>query len=56
MIGIIDYGSGNVQAIATIYKNYQSRLKSMNSVDFGDLLLYNIELFNKAPEVLMTQV
>ena len=21
MIGIIDYGSGNVQAIATIYKN-----------------------------------
>ena len=42
----------NLPEFATIYKNYQSRLKSMNSVDFGDLLLYNIELFNKAPEVL----
>ena len=28
MIGIIDYGSGNVQAIATIYKNLKYRLSS----------------------------
>jgi len=45
----IDY---NLPEFTTIYKNYQSRLKSMNSVDFGDLLLYNIEIFHQAPEVL----
>ena len=27
MIGIIDYGSGNVQAIATIYKNLNITFK-----------------------------
>uniref|UniRef100_A0A1B0FDH9 UvrD-like helicase ATP-binding domain-containing protein n=1 Tax=Glossina morsitans morsitans TaxID=37546 RepID=A0A1B0FDH9_GLOMM len=31
---------------------YQERLKFLNSVDFGDLLLYNIQLFNQKAEVL----
>lgn len=35
-----------------IYHLYQSRLKAMNAADFGDLLLYNLEIFKKAPEVL----
>jgi DNA helicase-2/ATP-dependent DNA helicase PcrA len=35
-----------------VYETYQYRLKSMNACDFGDLLLYNLEVFEKAPEVL----
>lgn len=35
-----------------VYEIYQSRLKSMNSVDFGDLLLHNLEIFKAAPDVL----
>src|SRR5262249_46490302 len=31
---------------------YQARLKSLNAVDFGDLLLENIRLFREHPEVL----
>ena len=29
-----------------IYETYQARLKSMNAADFGDLLLYNLEIFS----------
>ncbi len=35
-----------------IYETYQFRLKSMNAVDFGDLLLHNLTLFKAAPEAL----
>lgn len=35
-----------------VYEMYQSRLKSMNAADFGDLLLYNLEIFSKAPDIL----
>ncbi len=35
-----------------VYETYQFRLKSMNSVDFGDLLLLNLEIFRLAPDVL----
>ncbi len=35
-----------------VYQTYQSRLKAMNSADFGDLLLYNVQIFNSAPEIL----
>ena len=35
-----------------IYEIYQSRLKNLNAADFGDLLLYNIQLFNENPEIL----
>ncbi|MDR1236064.1 MAG: UvrD-helicase domain-containing protein [Holosporaceae bacterium] len=35
-----------------IYKIYQERIVSYNSVDFGDLLLYVIKLFRLHPEVL----
>ena len=38
--------------ILEIYKEYQQRLATLNACDFGDLLLHNIELFQKAPEVL----
>ncbi|MDR1982595.1 MAG: UvrD-helicase domain-containing protein [Holosporaceae bacterium] len=35
-----------------IYKVYQERIISYDSVDFGDLLLYVIEIFKKHPDVL----
>ena len=35
-----------------IYQNYQSRLKELNAVDFGDLLLYPLIIFEKEPDIL----
>ncbi|MDR1375528.1 MAG: UvrD-helicase domain-containing protein [Holosporaceae bacterium] len=35
-----------------IYKIYQERIASYDSVDFGDLLLYVAQIFRKHPEVL----
>ena len=35
-----------------IYKIYQTRLKTLNSADFGDLLLYNLEIFSKHLDIL----
>ncbi|MEQ1771856.1 MAG: UvrD-helicase domain-containing protein, partial [Devosia sp.] len=36
----------------TLYADYQARLKTLNAVDFGDLLLENIRLFREHPDVL----
>ncbi len=36
----------------TLYAAYQERLKTLNAVDFGDLLLENIRLFREHPDVL----
>lgn len=35
-----------------VYSEYQSRLKSLNALDFGDLLMLCIKLFRTHPEVL----
>jgi DNA helicase-2/ATP-dependent DNA helicase PcrA len=35
-----------------LYAAYQERLKTLNAVDFGDLLLENIRLFQEQPDVL----
>ena len=35
-----------------VYPIYQSKLVSSNVVDFGDLILYNTELFTKYPDIL----
>jgi DNA helicase II / ATP-dependent DNA helicase PcrA len=35
-----------------LYAAYQARLKALNAVDFGDLLLEDIRLFREQPEVL----
>ena len=42
----------NLPKLKEVYETYQYRLKSMNAVDFGDLLLYNLEIFAKASEIL----
>jgi DNA helicase-2/ATP-dependent DNA helicase PcrA len=36
----------------SVYPIYQSKLVNSNVVDFGDLLLYNTELFTKYPDIL----
>jgi DNA helicase-2/ATP-dependent DNA helicase PcrA len=35
-----------------LYAAYQDRLKTLNAVDFGDLLMENIRLFRERPDVL----
>ena len=35
-----------------IYKHYQQKLKELNAVDFGDLLLYPLMIFEKNPAIL----
>ncbi len=35
-----------------IYAEYQGRLRTLNATDFGDLLLHNLTIFTKHPEVL----
>lgn len=38
--------------VAKVYKEYQKRLKSNNSLDFDDLIMTTIQLFKEMPEVL----
>ncbi|HEY9012125.1 MAG TPA: UvrD-helicase domain-containing protein, partial [Devosia sp.] len=43
------YANGRAKQL---YTDYQARLKALNAVDFGDLLLENIRLFQEQPDVL----
>jgi len=45
----ISFGNGRG---AELYAAYQARLKTLNAADFGDLLLENLRLFGKEPDVL----
>ena len=38
--------------ILGIYREYQQRLATLNACDFGDLLLHNVTLFSREPEIL----
>lgn len=40
------------QVVAGVYEEYQKRLKQNDSVDFDDLIMLTIELFEKFPNVL----
>ena len=46
-----DAGAFNRQGPA-LYAEYQARLKTLNAVDFGDLLLHVIEIFQKNDDLL----
>lgn len=54
LVGYHDYvGTGFTEKIiARVYHSYQSRLESMNSVDFGDLIMLTVRLLRERPEVL----
>jgi len=43
------FGSGN---LIQLYTEYQKRLKSLNAMDFGDLLMYNLLLLKDNPDIL----
>ena len=40
-----------VYQILKVYKIYQSKVKDLNSCDFGDLILYCVKLFEKNPDI-----
>jgi len=44
-----DFANGKLLAI---YEDYQQRLRTLNSCDFGDLILHALTIFKKQPEVL----
>ena len=46
-------GSPYEATLARVYALYQQRLKRCNAVDFGDLLLLTVRLFEEHPEVLV---
>jgi DNA helicase-2/ATP-dependent DNA helicase PcrA len=48
----INFDDVNLPKLKEVFDNYQSRLRLMNSVDFGDLLTLNLQIFNHSPEVL----
>ncbi|MCA3630289.1 MAG: UvrD-helicase domain-containing protein [Methylobacterium sp.] len=53
--GKVSAGEGHVFAegrARELYNLYQERLKALNAVDFGDLLLENIRLFQENAEIL----
>jgi len=57
LIGPAEYellagGDFRLAIIAKLYKSYQSRLKTNNSLDFDDIINKTIELFSSCPEVL----
>ncbi|NLL93364.1 MAG: DNA helicase PcrA [Clostridiales bacterium] len=45
-------GDFNRQRIGKAYKEYQEQLKKNNALDFDDLLVKTVELFDKCPEVI----
>jgi DNA helicase-2/ATP-dependent DNA helicase PcrA len=46
-------GPKNARDILRIYELYQERLRIVNAVDFGDLLLHCLTIFTKHPDVLI---
>lgn len=40
------------QTVARVYSLYQSRLKNNNALDFDDLIMKTVELFEKHPDIL----
>ena len=55
LIGPGEYGvrvaSFTEQIVADVYEMYQKRLFQLNAVDFDDLLMLTVELFERFPEV-----
>jgi DNA helicase-2/ATP-dependent DNA helicase PcrA len=53
-VGPVEYGRAAEEngAAARVYARYQAMLQRANAVDFGDLLLLTVRLFEEHPEVL----
>ena len=48
----IERGDSFADLVARVYERYQLRMRQANALDFGDLLLYALRLFEDHPEVL----
>lgn len=48
----LDAGDYNERRVAQIYREYQSQLKKSNALDFDDLIMKTVELFQNNPEIL----
>lgn len=48
----VNFDDINLPKLKEVFTNYQNRLRLMNSVDFGDLLTLNLQVFQSSPEVL----
>ncbi|MGE0253276.1 MAG: ATP-dependent helicase [Alphaproteobacteria bacterium] len=51
-VGVAEAGDLAGGRLLDLYAAYQERLKTLNAVDFGDLLLHNLALFTADPEIL----
>ena len=51
-VGARDAGGFANGLAAKLYKDYQARLKTLNAVDFGDLLLESLRLWRENPDIL----
>ena len=49
---LLDSGTGMDDKLVEIYRAYQKKLKSSNALDFDDLLIKTVELFETCPDVL----
>ena len=43
---------GDLGPVLTLYRAYQDQLRRLNACDFGDLLLYSLNLFQAHPDLL----
>jgi len=46
------FSKGAGETEIAIYREYQARLKQNNACDFGDLMMYNLEILKNHPEIL----
>jgi len=51
-VSAADAGDFAAGRMLELYRDYQNRLKAVNAVDFGDLLLHCLTLFARKPDVL----
>ena len=49
---LLDSGTGMDDKLVEIYRVYQKKLKSSNALDFDDLIIKTVELFETCPDVL----
>ena len=49
---LLDSGTGMDDKLVEIYRAYQKKLKTSNALDFDDLLIKTVELFETCPDVL----
>ena len=47
----IDKSGSIIKSILKVYEIYQNKTKDLNSMDFGDLILYCVKLFEEHKDI-----